>query len=70
MARAILTVPDVLVSNEGTLFLFTPVSDLARLWLVSNVQHDAQWFGQALVVEHRYARDLALGLMEAGFNLQ
>ena len=27
-----------------------------------------QWFGGALVVEHRYAGDLAVGMIKAGFT--
>jgi hypothetical protein len=34
-----------------------------------NVQSDAQFFGDALVVEHRYAQDLATGISEAGLVL-
>lgn len=61
---------DVLISNEGSIFLFTPVSAGASEWLQENVQEDAQWFGNALVVEHRYALALAHGLQQAGFEVR
>jgi hypothetical protein len=63
------TTPDVLVRNEGTLFLFCPLTPLAKEWINENVQGDAMWFGAALVVEHRYAWRLAVGMKDAGFEL-
>ena len=59
---------DFVIHNEGTILLFRPLTDAAREWLKANVQEDAQWFGGALVVEHRYAGDLAVGLIKAGFT--
>jgi hypothetical protein len=59
---------DFIIRNEGTILLFRPLTDAAREWLEENVQADAQWFRGALVVEHRYAGDLAVGLIQAGFT--
>jgi hypothetical protein len=61
---------DFEIQNHGTIFLFVPLNDAADLHIRENVQDDAQWFGGALVVEHRYARDLAQQLTEAGFTVQ
>ena len=61
--------PDVLVSDEGTLFLFCPLTPRAKQWIDANVQSDATWFGNALVVEHRYAWELGKGMRDAGLNL-
>jgi len=61
--------PDVLVSNEGTLFLFCPLTPRTKQWIEDNVQSDATWFGNALVVEHRYAWGLGQGMRDAGLNL-
>jgi excisionase family DNA binding protein len=36
--------PDVLVHNEGTVFLFNPLTSRAKEWIDDNVQPDAQWF--------------------------
>ena len=58
--------PDVLVRNEGTIFLFQPLTSAATQWIDQNVQPNAQWFAKALVVEHRYADELALAMREAG----
>src|SRR2546421_11436548 len=61
--------PDVLVRNEGTVFLFCPLTSRGKQWIEEHVQRDAQWFGSALVVEHRFAWGLAQGLKDAGLVL-
>ena len=61
--------PDVLVRNEGTVFLFCPLTLQAKEWIEENVQSDAQWFGKALVVEHRYAWGLAQVMKDEGLVL-
>jgi hypothetical protein len=63
------TTPDVLVCNEGTVFLFCPLTPRAKEWIDEHVQSDAQWFGNALVVEHRYASGLAHGMKAEGLVL-
>jgi hypothetical protein len=62
--------PDVLVANVGTLYTFCPLSERAKEWIDQHVQDDAQWFGHALVVEHRYAWGLAQGMKDAGLVLE
>jgi hypothetical protein len=61
-------IPDVLVRNEGTIFVFCPLTAEAKLWISEHV-HDALWFGSALVVEHRYGWGLAQGMKDAGLVL-
>jgi len=58
---------DILIRDEGTIFLFIPQTEEAEDWLVDHT--DGTWFSGALVVEHRYLTDLAVGLAEAGFTL-
>jgi hypothetical protein len=58
--------PDVRVRNEGSLFLFLPLTEQASAWIEDNVSKDATYFGDALVVEHRYARGLAQGMLDDG----
>jgi hypothetical protein len=60
--------PDVLVHNEGTVFLFCPLTPQAKGWIAEHVQPDALWFGSALVVEHRFAWGLAQGMKDAGLT--
>ena len=61
--------PDVLVNNVGTLYTFCPLTLRAKEWIDQNVQNDAQWFGHALIVEHRYAWGLAQGIKDDGLVL-
>ena len=62
-------IPDVLVHNGGSVFLFCPLTARAKVWIDEHVQQDARWFGAALVVEHRYALGLAQGMKDAGLLL-
>jgi squalene cyclase len=41
----------------------------AKEWIDEHVQNDAQWFGYALIVEHRYAWGLAQGMKDDGLVL-
>jgi hypothetical protein len=57
---------DVVVENHGTIFLFRPLSDSAREWIEENVSREGfhpDW--PTLVVERRYAPDLAAGMVDA-----
>lgn len=58
--------PDVYVRNEGSIFLFTPLTDKAREWLAEYAPDDAQYMGRSLVVEHRFAQDIAAGMIKDG----
>jgi hypothetical protein len=62
--------PDVLVRNEGTVFLFCPLTSRGKDWIDEHVQPDALWLGNALVVEHRFAWGLAQGMKDAGLVLR
>lgn len=59
---------DFEVRNEGTIFLFTPLTQAAKDWIAENIPDDATYFGPALVVEHRYAADIAQGMLAAGLT--
>jgi hypothetical protein len=58
--------PDISIENHGTIFLFRLNTQAATEWVEEHVQSDAQFFGDALVVEHRYARDLAAAAVADG----
>ncbi len=60
------TQPDILVENHFSLILFRLLTPAASQWVDENVSDDAQFFGGALVVEPRYARDLIDGIVAAG----
>jgi len=69
-SQVVSNTPDVLVCNEGTVFLFCPLTHRSKAWIDEFVQPDAQWFGNALVVEHRFAWGLAQGMKDAGLVLE
>jgi hypothetical protein len=58
--------PDFFVFNEGTIFLLTPLTDAACTWLDEHLPEDAQWFGNGVVVEHRYIADIVQGIFNDG----
>jgi len=62
--------PDVQVTREpgGSLFLFCPLTCAATDWIEEHVP-EATWFGASIVVEHRYAEDLALGMLADGLRV-
>lgn len=69
-SQVVPSTPDVLVCNEGTVFLFCPFTSRGKEWIDECVQPDALWFGNALVVEHRFVWGLAQGMKDAGLVLE
>lgn len=59
---------DVHITNEGSLFLFALQTPQARTWVDEHVEEQVL-FGDALVVEHRYAWDLAQGMLGDGLTV-
>jgi hypothetical protein len=55
---------DFLLRDGGTIWLFTPLTPAALEFLSEHIQDDAQYFGDSLVVKHRYVSDLIVGLRE------
>ena len=50
----------VQVQDEGSIFLVYPQSESVRSWLKENTA--GEWWGTALVVEHRYVNELLAGM--------
>jgi hypothetical protein len=51
-----------------TVFVLTPISDGAKVWIKESVHYESyQKQGDGVVVEHRYIADIAAGLIEVGF---
>jgi hypothetical protein len=57
---------DVVITGGGTLYLFHLLSTPARDWVAEHVSGERQLLGDALAVEHRYAGDLADGMVSDG----
>jgi len=62
-------IPDLIVRDEGTLFLFCSLTRRAKVWINEHIQADATWYGNALLVEHRFAFALAVGMNEAELTI-
>lgn len=62
---------DVTVQYEGTVFLFHALTRRARRWIEAYVAGgETTWFGNVLVVEHRYAGEIARGMAESGLRVK
>jgi hypothetical protein len=62
-------VVDFIVNGGGTIYQVWPQSDALRTELEGMVGSDATWFGNGLVVEHRYITDLVQGLIDQGYTV-
>lgn len=60
---------DVVVRDEGSIFIVTPVSEDAKGWVEEHIPDDAQWFGSGFVVEHRYVADIVDGMIADGLTV-
>lgn len=62
---------DFIIQNEGSLYLFRPVTDAAVKFLdgMTTPYNEHLRFGSALAVEHRYAAGFAAELQEEGFTV-
>ncbi len=62
--------PDFVFEDHGSIWLVRPMNDAAMDHLNDNVGDEAQWFGDALAVEPRYAKDIAYYVEEAGYTVK
>ena len=59
--------PDIRVSNHGSIFMVSPLSDAAREWVDEHVQlEDWQWMGNAFSVDRHYIENLVEGMIGDG----
>jgi len=61
---------DFEIQNEGSIFLLRPLTPEAQNWIDENISDDAQWFGSAVAVEHRYIFDIIDGIQDAGLTIR
>lgn len=59
---------DVRTSNQGSIVLVEPLTQVAKDWIEEHVQ-DPQFFAESLVVEPRYLEDLIAGMVEDGLDV-
>jgi hypothetical protein len=61
----------VIVKDEGTVVLFTPVSAVAQEWFEENVVAEPeQWRGPSPAADQRPASDLIDGIRRRGLRIQ
>lgn len=62
---------DLQVEDHGTIFLLRPLSKVGQEWVDANVQQDdeTQYWGNAIVVEHRYIGDIVAGAKGDGLEV-
>ena len=60
---------DFEVENHGSLFLLRPMTSAAWNWAEQHLPEDAQMFGQAYAVEHRYIADIVEGIQADGLGV-
>ncbi len=61
--------PDILVRNEGSIFLLHPLTAAGQGWLTKNIDPNAMTFGEAIVVEGRYISDILGGIQGDGLTV-
>jgi hypothetical protein len=57
---------DFRCENHGSLFLLFPCTESAHSWIEEHLPTVAQWFGNAVVIEHRYVWAILEGIQNDG----
>jgi hypothetical protein len=60
---------DLRVTDHGSIFLLRPITKAGAEWIDDNIGDDAQWYGRAVVVEHRYIADIVDGARADGITI-
>ena len=55
--------------DGSSLFLLTPRTEAAQAWADEHLPDDAQTFGYAIVVEHRYISAIVAGIESDGLSI-
>lgn len=61
---------DLSIQNEGSIFLLRAHTDAGNAWIEQHIPDDAQSFGGAIVVEHRYIADIVAGAIDDGLEVE
>lgn len=62
--------PDFFVENHGSIVLLRPVTPAANEWVEQHIPDDAQYFGNAVVVEPRYIEGIVNGIQNDGLEVR
>jgi hypothetical protein len=58
--------PDLIVHDQGSIFLLFSMTPTGDAWTEEHISDDATRMGRAVVVEHRYIEDIINGAMSDG----
>ena len=61
---------DFRCENRGSVFLLYPLSESVKSSIEENLPSDAQWFGLAVAMEHRYIWPILEGIQNDGLAVQ
>ena len=61
---------DFRCENHSSIFLLYPLSESAKSWVEENLQSDAQWFGNAVVIGHRCVWPILEGIQNDGLAVR
>lgn len=61
---------DLIVHGGGTVYTLHPVSVPGHAWIAEHIAEDASRLGDAVVVEHRFIRDIVLGALRDGLRVR
>jgi len=57
---------DIQIENHGSIVMLHMLTTTAKEWVKEHTGEEAQFFGNALVVEPRYVRDIIQGAINDG----
>jgi hypothetical protein len=63
------TTADFLVSDQGSIVMFTPLTPAAEQWCSEHLPEDAPMFGTAYCVERRFAGNVWHGILNDGLEI-
>lgn len=61
---------DLLIHGGGSVYLLRPATAAGSVWIAMHIPFDAQWLGDAVVVEHRYIGDIVAGAFADGLRVR
>jgi hypothetical protein len=65
------TKADFLVEDHGSIFLLSPQTDPARIWIDEHINREGfQPYWPVVVIEHRYVSDIVAGIQNDGLEVR
>ena len=61
---------DVNLDDQGNVFLFTPISRIAKEWVAQHLSLEGwQWMGNSFGIEHRFVGPIVNGMQADGLRV-